>query len=934
MLEIYNNMANEFSFSNNRGEILRSMMRRPETSKLIQEALSSPLGSTSRTKAKKIFSIMSKLNGGGMGGPGMGYSQTTMPETKIIEDTLGSSKGMVIFNKIPKTRIVYGKKPHDDAKEHNDLIKEMRTFSQGHKMGMGGPGYDGRGGLWDSIKSIGNSIGQRLNLIQPKSSGGNLTYTGAQPTQVNPVTGQSAPQPTPSNISYDVNQQFSSSPSGTDRIVTSGSNAPTLSDNGKVKDVTKTLDSINWAPSTSKPKTTLEGIDWTTGQSKSPAYTPSIVNPNGIMSTPGINMGNQPGLFKTDLANLAHRKTEPTNLATADLSVNTDTPLGTEQKETTTPPPTSVATTTTPSGFQMGISASRTDRHNNPAAFTTDIAKQAGLVLGVDYEIGDAFPDNPNLFTARLLGDPVEQTIKVIDKLGFTTDAGGTRWSYTNSIPGANNADWSKMSKEQKTAVIAQMYQYENGGGSGLTGDAATAAAALAAGVGSTNYGAYMANEKKGTLSELAAANEASIWDKYNIDEQRADVNKMQAENIDLPKDVTAYITARDQYLVQTDKEIANYIDNVMKNTDMSDPANAAKANAQLNYLYTLRGRQNQSYIGYLNDAVEQHTNVLNAKITQYNGDIAIAEKKLESANAISTDEWKTMAAGFAEMYTDLKNAPAEARAAQLEEAQILKAQAEVIGSGTKQLSQKSFIEQGNLLEGYTWDTAHMVTPGSVDLVEEVKRFYTDPNNKDVDVQTVIGTYIKGVQNYLSASEQKDATTGKGITSESKLENAKDSIKQLSNLANFFQSDDSNPFFSSNEERTAAVTNALASVTGAKQSLAGIMASRITNSGNVPKIMETVQELAPGGPWYTLGMGHGTSPNVDQFVNKMASATGNTLDESIARAIYAVYQRFVVDSNNDPNAAEELVKELAQKTPAQFAQFIGNLYAENYNPFE
>jgi hypothetical protein len=310
-----------------------------------------------------------------------------------------------------------------------------------------------------------------------------------------------------------------------------------------------------------------------------------------------------------------------------------------------------------------------------------------------------------------------------------------------------------------------------------------------------------------------------------------------------------------------------------------------------------------------------------------------VAESKLKTANDISTTEYNTMAAGFAEMYTDLKNAPMEALKMQALEAEALKAQAEAVTATVKQNGQIDFITEGNKLEGYTWDVNHMVAPGSMDLVEEVKKFYNNQGSTGVHVQTIIDTYIKGVQNYLSATEQKDDNTGKGITAEKKLENAKDSIRQLSNLANFFQSEDSKGFFGSNEEQTAAVTNALAAVTGAKQSLAGIMASRITTSGSVPKIMETVQELAPGGSWYTLGMGHGTPPTEDQFVNNMASATGNTLDESIARAIYAVYQRFVADSENQTTASEEFVKELSQMTPAQFAQAIGNLYAQNYNPF-
>lgn len=113
----------------------------------------------------------------------------------------------------------------------------------------------------------------------------------------------------------------------------------------------------------------------------------------------------------------------------------------------------------------------RTDRHNNPAAFTTDVAKTAGLIPGVDYTVGDAFPNNPNLHTARLIGDPIGQTIKVIDRIGFYTQGGKPRWTYVSQLQGANN--WKNLNTAQKAQIIAQMYKHEGGSGiltKGLTG--------------------------------------------------------------------------------------------------------------------------------------------------------------------------------------------------------------------------------------------------------------------------------------------------------------------------------------------------------------------------------------------------------------------------------------------------------------------------------
>lgn len=102
--------------------------------------------------------------------------------------------------------------------------------------------------------------------------------------------------------------------------------------------------------------------------------------------------------------------------------------------------------------------AMRTDRHNNPTAFTTDIAKLAGLKEGVDYTKGDPFSGG-KYYTANLLGDPIDTTIKAIDKIGFQTASGKPRWDYIN-IP---KSQWDKMSYDEKKNVIGQMYQREGG---------------------------------------------------------------------------------------------------------------------------------------------------------------------------------------------------------------------------------------------------------------------------------------------------------------------------------------------------------------------------------------------------------------------------------------------------------------------------------------
>lgn len=102
----------------------------------------------------------------------------------------------------------------------------------------------------------------------------------------------------------------------------------------------------------------------------------------------------------------------------------------------------------------------RTDDNRNPAAFTTDIASQAGLVRGVDYRDGTPFPLPSHLVTAHLLGDPIEITIRVIDAIGYYTKAGNPRWDYI-AMP---QWLWTGLPYEGKRDVIGFHYRREGGG--------------------------------------------------------------------------------------------------------------------------------------------------------------------------------------------------------------------------------------------------------------------------------------------------------------------------------------------------------------------------------------------------------------------------------------------------------------------------------------
>lgn len=130
-------------------------------------------------------------------------------------------------------------------------------------------------------------------------------------------------------------------------------------------------------------------------------------------------------------------------------------------------------------GTSTTAGVSRTDRNNNPTAMTTDVARTLGLVEGVDYVQGDPFQaGNSTLYTAKLVGDPFQTTIKALDnaassgnKQAFYTQSGAPRWSHT----AMTDQQWTAMSPQQKLATVQQMYQRENGTGGALSAGGAVA---------------------------------------------------------------------------------------------------------------------------------------------------------------------------------------------------------------------------------------------------------------------------------------------------------------------------------------------------------------------------------------------------------------------------------------------------------------------------
>lgn len=105
----------------------------------------------------------------------------------------------------------------------------------------------------------------------------------------------------------------------------------------------------------------------------------------------------------------------------------------------------------------------RTERNNNPTAMITAKAKQLGWILWEDYEIWDSFvwSDGRTYYTARLIGDPIETTIRLLDRWLEKWLANiFSGWTYASKL-WLNNEVRRNATPEEKREIIYNMLAQE-----------------------------------------------------------------------------------------------------------------------------------------------------------------------------------------------------------------------------------------------------------------------------------------------------------------------------------------------------------------------------------------------------------------------------------------------------------------------------------------
>lgn len=235
----------------------------------------------------------------------------------------------------------------------------------------------------------------------------------------------------------------------------------------------------------------------------------------------------------------------------------------------------------------------------------------------------------------------------------------GGDMSSSGSSPGGGSQDSStsrNASDGTNTGSSGPSTQYP----SLSSGDQILAGAksAVAAGTGAGLFAMNVADQKfGGSLDDYINNLDQKLKTDFNLAPLEDQLNSIKSEKGNLIPTLQQYMTGKDQYLKFINDMITKQ-EGTLTSLNMADPFTAQKYTNQLNYLYTLQGRQNQRYGNFLNGAVADY----NADVTNLQSNYDTVTKNYQDAltrgSTMAQDEYTNLYNSMTDLYNSLDQAP------------------------------------------------------------------------------------------------------------------------------------------------------------------------------------------------------------------------------------------------------------------------------------
>jgi len=176
--------------------------------------------------------------------------------------------------------------------------------------------------------------------------------------------------------------------------------------------------------------------------------------------------------------------------------------------------------------------------------------------------------------------------------------------------------------------------------------------------MGADVYGVNYADSAFGGDFEGHIANdEAKLRAKYGLEAKEQTLSDLTSMRENFVPTLQAYIKGKDQYLTFIDQMLQKTKGSIL-DMDMGNPAVAASYNKYVDYLTTLKGRQNARYSTYLDYAKSDYeANVTKAK-DDYQNAITNFESEMTREGTLDQNKYNRLMALGTAMYTAEENKP------------------------------------------------------------------------------------------------------------------------------------------------------------------------------------------------------------------------------------------------------------------------------------
>ena len=943
---------------------MKAIMSHPGSMKMLRDAIKSPIGSTSRSQAQKIFRIMDKLYtaNDGVGGPGMmmQQQQDALQSLSAPNNTFKDPQGIIVFHKLPPMKVDFSGK------------KKKAVYG-----GMGGPGFDGEGGIGDWLSGALDAFKSAIGINNTASAAAPApVVTSSRPgmSSANPFINtpsistpltvpkaSSTPAPTvttanSSNSSYlpglfSLESLYNLGAGVSNNIINPITSGVTKLGDYIGSNVTSGLTNLGasaydliFGKDTNKPTTSLPYKSWSSSGVTIPAspYKATVLNPSGVApsipqtvskalaSVPGYNSVGPSQGFSNTQTNPAFT---PTATATGQ-SYGPENPNKNWSNIVSSINPTAEKIASAIKQVESAGDYNKVGASGESGAYQfmpetwSQYSKEYSAATGEDASLQT--PGNEDKVATWKISQWLSQGYKA-DQIASLWNSGKASYlgnvgvngsgvayntpAYVGKVMSALTGESGLSSGMENISGTSDDYDISQilGGyslGNNVAGSSSGAPSAYTGAIGKFNpssvYGAAkaaVANNVGGTafandvinntnnpetnglsMGEAMAKNQSDLWSKYDIADLQKEQIDLRKAKILLPDMVSSYINGRDQYLNQTNDMIKDF---VAENSNNSDPISRQKSVAHLNYLYTLRGMQNRSYMQYLDQAVTENeaelqnvTDTLSISLTNY-------QQELNSANVITEDRYKTMAESLAGMYNSLEGAETKALQTQLLKYQVLDAYKTAVTDPVKLDAQSGYIEQSKKLDGHITKDG-LLMPG-VDLIDSLQKFYSlDPT---IGQGNIIAAYTDGVNNVLNAPD--GTKLGDTVIDDAyKIGVGKSALEDFGQYTASAYQTGADGKLSVPAGNISTYNNGLANAQQISKVLASQISKKISNADTIKKIVEVIKSLNATG-WFSH------KPSKAEFINNMVKKTGGAVDSDIASAIYDDYLEQTQSGDSD-----------------------------------